>query len=511
MKTWKILVIDDNAEESDHEASRYQKYIRLEQEKYEGRQFNLVFAKNGDNARALLRDNYDLVLLDVRLSKWGDDGQGTLFQQLFELADARFTVALVSSNWDTTSMQLVRGFLSAKPLVQLPLFFTFRDFENSAFAAIATQIVTHIRHQRRLYALNLQPNEPLRLLHLSDLHFGSDAVKDTLAGEPNIALLHDKIVGEWPERIGKGSAGPDLIIVTGDIGNKGDPRDYEDALDWLRKFAMLFGWSLPSPRILVVPGNHDFSIPLAAAQLISLNKQKSVVLSRTAKGREQLSTYAMQPFSDFAAKASTIWQSRGNAAVRSWIEVGFAEYGVIFSGINTSRTTSSKCWPLRHVEVDDIHEVNVAAKACAESLYADGLFHVMLSHHSLVKYSGVSEEIENADKCSEHLFNNRLAPKLLLHGHQHGRWGALPMGNDFMLIAGPTPTVRPEGRPTDSLRGLNLVTLERSEGRVTSVTGQSIVRIDNRWSILPLPGKNAFSIKWPKPKRKRATAKKAKP
>lgn len=493
MSTWKVLIIDDEAQPSEDAKSRYQRFRKLENEQYDGKKFQLVFATDVDESRTKLKqDRFDVILLDVRLVCWGDDQQGTLFKELFELADRRFTVGLVSSKWDTTSMQLVRDFLGSNTQVQVPLFFTFRDFESTAFAAIATQIVTHIRRQRSLYTLELPPDEPLRLLHISDLHFGSTDAVHTLASLANTSLLCDKIKSEWPKRDSM-PAGPHIVVVTGDIGNTGHPDDYVQALVWFHNFANEFGWKLPTPRILLVPGNHDFSVPLCSAQCVGINANKSITHLELTILSKSLCAYAMQPFSEFAAKVSATRDAWGQAPLCSWTEFGFAEYGVAFSGFNTSKAADDKSWPLRCIDEADITKVNDAFKKMGVSSEGHNLFHVSLSHHSLVKYDPVREEISNSNECSTHFIrSSSFPPKLLLHGHVHQRWGALPNGNSQMVVAAPTPTMNPGHRAEDSPRGVNLLTLNRTGTVVRDINAKSLIHLEAGWCVNDLPNEKYF-------------------
>lgn len=71
----------------------------------------------------------------------------------------------------------------------------------------------------------------LRIVHLSDIHFGGElrpAVEAALAAVNDIA--------------------PDLTVVTGDLTLNGLPREFDAARRWLGR--------LPWPRV-VTPGNHD--------------------------------------------------------------------------------------------------------------------------------------------------------------------------------------------------------------------------------------------------------------
>ena len=74
-------------------------------------------------------------------------------------------------------------------------------------------------------------NRKVRLLHLSDLHFGAEDVE---------ALAR---VSEFASRIE-----PDAVVVSGDLTQTGAKHEFEAARDWLRTI---------KGRPIVTPGNHD--------------------------------------------------------------------------------------------------------------------------------------------------------------------------------------------------------------------------------------------------------------
>ena len=74
-------------------------------------------------------------------------------------------------------------------------------------------------------------NRTVRLLHLSDLHFGAEDVE---------ALAQ---VAAFAERIK-----PDAVVVSGDLTQTGAKREFEAARDWLRTI---------KSKSIVTPGNHD--------------------------------------------------------------------------------------------------------------------------------------------------------------------------------------------------------------------------------------------------------------
>lgn len=71
----------------------------------------------------------------------------------------------------------------------------------------------------------------LRLVHLSDIHFG---------GENRPALV---AVAAWIAE-----HRPDLAVITGDVTREGAEREFTDAITWTRRLSV---------DSLVLPGNHD--------------------------------------------------------------------------------------------------------------------------------------------------------------------------------------------------------------------------------------------------------------
>jgi len=74
----------------------------------------------------------------------------------------------------------------------------------------------------------------VKILHLSDLHFGSPLHSEKL--EANILSYTEKVK-------------PDAIVITGDLTEDGYPHEYEAAVKFIDK--------LKTELKLIVPGNHD--------------------------------------------------------------------------------------------------------------------------------------------------------------------------------------------------------------------------------------------------------------
>lgn len=96
--------------------------------------------------------------------------------------------------------------------------------------------------------------EPIRLLHLSDIHFRTGTTWDS---DPVLRALV-RFIGE---EVHQGLV-PDLIAITGDLAFSGKPEEYALAREWLdgELWSVLsqdLAAPLPRDRLLLVPGNHD--------------------------------------------------------------------------------------------------------------------------------------------------------------------------------------------------------------------------------------------------------------
>src|SRR5262245_52882081 len=94
----------------------------------------------------------------------------------------------------------------------------------------------------------------LSWLHLSDIHVGHGDQQNQ--ADQDVTL--QEIVEDAQHQIGDFlPRRPDLLIVTGDIANKGGANkgEYDYAAKWLSGLANAAG--INSAAVFVVPGNHD--------------------------------------------------------------------------------------------------------------------------------------------------------------------------------------------------------------------------------------------------------------
>lgn len=254
----RILVIDDDVDSDDSSMNRTSAYQSLSGSAG-ALHTELEFATSPVDAQdKLQRESWDVVLLDVWLRRepFTDDDLGTVFQTLFIAASNVSMVGLVSSDWDNTVVPRVNRLLVENPSIPVPLMLSFEELRTNHHAAVVMQIQAHIRRRRGGRFLELGDRDPLNIVHISDLHFGSRSATETLAGEANLDI--------FASALRKAMDGtPHIIAITGDVSNTGHPEEYAEAHIWLERLCAELEFPFPTQRILLVPGNHDFSIPLA--------------------------------------------------------------------------------------------------------------------------------------------------------------------------------------------------------------------------------------------------------
>src|SRR6476661_6781877 len=84
----------------------------------------------------------------------------------------------------------------------------------------------------------------MRILHLSDLHFGTKANANNWYSQ-----LADDLVNELSCKT------IEFLVLSGDIANKATPGEYSAAVSFLA--ALTAEFKIDKTKIIIVPGNHD--------------------------------------------------------------------------------------------------------------------------------------------------------------------------------------------------------------------------------------------------------------
>ena len=135
--------------------------------------------------------------------------------------------------------------LSGEGAINEDFFSLFARLRPRRAAAIGTMAEAWSRPSPVVVA---REGHPIRILHLSDLHFSP---RTSWEANPILESLVARVA-----TLREAGLPPDLIAITGDIAHSGRPAEYDLVERWLRD-RLLPAAALDPRDLLMVPGNHD--------------------------------------------------------------------------------------------------------------------------------------------------------------------------------------------------------------------------------------------------------------
>jgi GTPase-associated adaptor domain/Calcineurin-like phosphoesterase len=121
------------------------------------------------------------------------------------------------------------------------------------------------------------------LLHISDIHFREpDCLHPDTDPDRVYRTLMLQEIRRSTESLGRVGA----ILVGGDIAFKGDPKEYDCALKWLRELSTACGCHFE--RIFVVPGNHDVDRRVIVRSTSVRNAQRAIATAEPHRREREL-------------------------------------------------------------------------------------------------------------------------------------------------------------------------------------------------------------------------------
>lgn len=272
--------------------------------------------------------SFDAVLLDINLDSWGMP-----LGDAVRIIGRACPIVLVSQYWGPGKNTHIRvqEVLALAKQVDFIQILILNDLVKLGWEdrvpAIREQLRLAIARHRRHGLLDLPQSAPIHILHLSDPQYGD-------SGQDGWAVQAEEEIAKSLRRIQ-----PDIhfIAITGDISFQGAPNEFEMARNRLSSLLMRL---LPNredwrERVLLVPGNHDVNLRLAAADRVTVNvKEKTLRFSKTRRVSEDHRRYALQPFREFA------WRLTGDPHWRDsedlcWVNDSFRHLGLRFYLLNS--------------------------------------------------------------------------------------------------------------------------------------------------------------------------------
>jgi predicted MPP superfamily phosphohydrolase len=276
-----------------------------------------------------------------------------------------------------------------------------------------------------------------KIFQLSDIHFVDDANLD-VDTELRDAVIRfaSKVKGEFGDI--------DAVAVTGDIAYSGKTEEYVRAGNFLRNL----GSALGSPRIFVIPGNHDVYRPATNTadqrQWRSLPRRQSVSAAERDRALTQLLAHGrsakglMEPlrnYLNFAAAYSCGFKPKPPFWRSDPIPID-SHYAVRFYGLTSVLVSDAN---------DDVDGLILGGVQSSLVARADDIINISLCHHPYECLLDQELEAKFDRRCPVHIT-----------GHKH-RHSLRPTHAGVHVMAG---ALQPDRRDPEWESRLNLITLD---------------------------------------------------
>jgi predicted MPP superfamily phosphohydrolase len=280
-----------------------------------------------------------------------------------------------------------------------------------------------------------------KIFQLSDIHFIEDADLD-VDTELRDAVIRfaSKVRGDFGEI--------DAIAVTGDIAYSGKTEEYARAGNFLRNL----GSALGTPRIFVIPGNHDIFLPATnnadQRHWRSQPRRKSISAAERDRSLTQLLADAksanglmepLQNYLDFASTYSCGFKAQPPLWRSDPISLG-SQYAVRFYGLTSVLVSDGN---------DDVDGLILGGVQSSLVARTEDIVNISLCHHP---YEFL------LDEDLEKKFDRRCPIHVTGHKHRHQ---LRPTHAGVHVMAG---ALQPDRRDPKWESRLNLITLEVTDG-----------------------------------------------
>lgn len=261
----------------------------------------------------------------------------------------------------------------------------------------------------------LQTEAAVRILHLSDLGMSSDSLLGHPPGDDEGAHagFAERLVADLVTLEAEFGGKPDLVVLSGDLGRSGRPKEYDLVRAFLHRLTQHLG--IGYDRVAIVPGEQDVNRPLTEAYFNECeadDKQPRKPYWSNWRRFAQL----------FEAWPDDSRDMRMHAE-RPWSLFELRDLRVVVAGLNSTLDDT----PGRGDHAGAIGEEQAAwFVKHLEPYERQGWLRVGLVHHNpLDEPAGPDGPLTDADLLSRELGGHL---NLVLHGHGSGRAGRLPGG-----------------------------------------------------------------------------------
>ena len=291
----------------------------------------------------------------------------------------------------------------------------------------------------------------LTILHISDVQFGREhlfggnGLTSSDRGEGTLfARLHQDLAGLANDR----GLRPDLLVVTGDLAERGLPSEFGRAVDFLG--ALSEAAQIPRRHVAIVPGNHDVNWRACEAYFVEKESDEAEpVPPYFPKWRQFVSA-----FQEFYADVGGVTFTPDEP----WTMIEMPDLSVVVAGLNSTMTESHR--NSDHYGLVGEHQLRWFSERLGS--YRDqGWLRLAAIHHNVMRGAIAEDEnLRDTDDLDRFIGAPGLV-NLLVHGHAHDaklHW--LPSG--LAVLSTGSAAVEAADRPAEVPNQYELITVGRN-------------------------------------------------
>ena len=412
---------------------------------------------------------YDLLVIDICLSK---DVENLTAFKIIEEYDLSLPTVVVSSEWVDQNGQPNEFILQVPRFKNIIKVIGWNDFNKGNNKAIAGEIYYEFCKYKNYYLGN--DADKCQILHISDVQFGGKASHLSCNDNERIA-----------DYLKENDINPDLLVITGDIADKGKKQEFEKARVWIEQLACKI-WNARNgklsqserERIILVPGNHDYDLSVNASELYEFKFAQSEMDAFQKK--DNVDSYENQKlgFYNFIEFARKLTGDNG------WIDymekplhviTKFVNLGIQFFSINSVFNISNRnCENRFDGFYCDLSSIDENLLKCNDRVHGS-VCNVLITHNAPSNFkneysNGITTWNRIQTLIEGYKFN------VCLYGHTHDSVKAYRLNDNggsyckkMICIAAPSVRLNAASRTEDANRGFNVIECRRTEGVVTSI------------------------------------------
>ncbi len=448
-KKFNAVVIDD-------ESKRNETYLKVL-----GNKYNVTIINDlSDFDRARIMQN-DIMIIDVWFKKF------TAFR-IMEEYELTLPTVLVSGKWmeEGEPSEVILSVPKYKNIIKLISWNSFN--KNDSNEQIGEEIFYQFcRYKNLLISGN---KEKFSVLHLSDLQFGGKVAGGAFNDHFRIAQFLKEQEIE-----------PEIIVITGDVADKGKKAEYMEAYEWLEELIKRI-WGMKQDiedvmkRIIIVPGNHDYDLSVSASDYYDFD----FGAKEMGTFKKKANTYMNQKlgFNNYVRFMHKLSRNKGSFLYMDkaiHINETFRDWGIRFITLNSVyNINSDNCENNFGKFYCDLSPIESSALSSGINVN-DESCNILIMHNPPENFRAGTENGEKSwARMQTIIQDNKI--KLIMSGHTHDfrpAWRLRDAGgkycNKAVCVSAPSARLNAASRTDDAARGFNIIDFYRVDGCIKKI------------------------------------------